>query len=294
MRFIMWQSSLKKRVGTPQMNKYHSRLGLTISIGLHAMLLAGLAWTVSLPSTPKQKEQMTSISIEMFTAMLEPVQTEPPPEAIEPPNEPEQQPVTEPPEQVVDSIPEPEPVIEPIAKPKPKTTPVVEKQLKPKPIQKPKQERDKSKKETVKKPNTVKVEKTASKTITGKVQAQSKVTANKVPQTPTVETPKAEVVPSASADELQAYKAKLQKALQQNANKRYPRREQMMQKTGIVTLSFSLSANGQVINVKLLKSSGNENLDNAAVQAAQSTSLNLAPPAGFAKNLTVPIRFSLE
>lgn len=96
----------------------------------------------------------------------------------------------------------------------------------------------------------------------------------------------------ASSDELAAYRAKLQRALQRRADRAYPQREKMMRRTGVVTISFTLSPSGTVVNAKVIRSSGNENLDNAAVNAAEGTSLE-APPAGFPTRLEVPVKFSI-
>ena len=98
---------------------------------------------------------------------------------------------------------------------------------------------------------------------------------------------------TASGNEINAYKVTLQRALQRRANNTYPAREKMMRKTGTVTLSFSVSSSGQVTNVQVINSSGNSNLDAAAVKAAQGTKTD-APPAGFPSNVTVPVRFAIE
>lgn len=96
-----------------------------------------------------------------------------------------------------------------------------------------------------------------------------------------------------NASELSAYKTALQRALQRKANNSYPQREKMMRKTGTVTIKFNVTSSGAISNVSVVNSSGNSNLDNAAVKSAQAVSMP-SPPAGFPPSVTVPIRFSLE
>ncbi|WP_281772795.1 energy transducer TonB family protein, partial [Haemophilus parahaemolyticus] len=98
---------------------------------------------------------------------------------------------------------------------------------------------------------------------------------------------------AASGTEINAYKSALQRALQRQANNAYPTRERMMRKMGTVTLSFTISPAGQLINVSVVSSSGNSNLDAAAVKAAQSTKTS-PPPEGFPNHVTVPVKFSIE
>ena len=98
---------------------------------------------------------------------------------------------------------------------------------------------------------------------------------------------------SASGTEINAYKSALQRALQRQANNAYPTRERMMRKMGTVTVSFTVSPTGQLTNVSVVSSSGNSNLDAAAVKAAQSTKTS-PPPEGFPNHVTVPVKFSIE
>ena len=98
---------------------------------------------------------------------------------------------------------------------------------------------------------------------------------------------------TASSSEIDAYRSILQRALQQRANNAYPQREKMMRKTGVVTLRFTITPSGQITNVSVANSSGNENLDAAAVKAAQATNPP-SPPAGFPSSVSVPIRFAIQ
>lgn len=277
------------------MKNAHSRIGFVSSVVLHTGLFGGLYWLAQTPNTQPATETVSSISMEMMAAMLEQPTVA---VALEEPTPPEvkEAPVEEKPlEEAL--LPEPIPTPEPPPKPQPKP---IEK-----PIEKPK---EKPKKKAEEKP---KVEKKIEKKVEKKpiqalekgstpqegVVAKAEVAQAKQAQQGIVQGSKGnQTVQSgqASGGELDAYKAQLQRMLQQRANRSYPQREKMMRKTGTVTLRFNLSPNGQVVNVVVANSSGNQNLDNAAAAAAQSTKMPSAPPAGFPSQLIVPIRFALS
>lgn len=259
------------------MRKRYSRMGLIGSIALHCTAFA-VVWNVvnSRPTAPAVTEETTSISMEMMAALIEQ-----PPVAIAP-----EQPVTE---QVEEQQPEPsEP--EPIAMVEPPPPP------KPIPKEKPKEKAKEKPKKTEQKPVVKAIEKgnkpqngIVAQAVTAKPATQEKqgtlqgnVQANE------------SGTGKASGGEIDAYKAQLRAMLQKRANNAYPQREKMMRKTGTVILAFSLSANGQVNNVNIQKSSGSDNLDAAAVKAAQSTAMRTPPPSGFPSLLTVPINFTLQ
>lgn len=259
------------------MRKRYSRMGLIGSIALHCTAFA-VVWNVvnSRPTAPAVTEETTSISMEMMAALIEQ-----PPVAIAP-----EQPVTE---QAEEQQPEPsEP--EPIAMVEPPPPP------KPIPKEKPKEKAKEKPKKTEQKPVVKAIEKgnkpqngIVAQAVTAKPATQEKqgtlqgnVQANE------------SGTGKASGGEIDAYKAQLRAMLQKRANNAYPQREKMMRKTGTVILAFSLSANGQVNNVNIQKSSGSDNLDAAAVKAAQSTAMRTPPPSGFPSTLTVPINFTLQ
>ena len=259
------------------MRKRYSRMGLIGSIALHCTAFA-VVWNVvnSRPTAPAVTEETTSISMEMMAALIEQ-----PPVAIA-----LEQPVTE---QVEEQQPEPsEP--EPIAMVEPPPPP------KPIPKEKPKEKAKEKPKKTEQKPVVKAIEKgnkpqngIVAQAVTAKPATQEKqgtlqgnVQANE------------SGTGKASGGEIDAYKAQLRAMLQRRANNAYPQREKMMRKTGTVILAFSLSANGQVNNVNIQKSSGSDNLDAAAVKAAQSTAMRTPPPSGFPSTLTVPINFTLQ
>lgn len=259
------------------MRKRYSRMGLIGSIALHCTAFA-VVWNVvnSRPTAPAVTEETTSISMEMMAALIEQ-----PPVAIAP-----EQPVTE---QVEEQQPEPsEP--EPIAMVAPPPPP------KPIPKEKPKDKAKEKPKKTEQKPVVKAIEKGN--------KPQNGIVAQAVTAKPTTQEKQGTLQGNmqanesgkgkASGGEIDAYKAQLRAMLQKRANNAYPQREKMMRKTGTVILAFSLSANGQVNNVNIQKSSGSDNLDAAAVKAAQSTAMRTPPPSGFPSLLTVPINFTLQ
>lgn len=259
------------------MRKRYSRMGLIGSIALHCTAFA-VVWNVvnSRPTAPAVTEETTSISMEMMAALIEQ-----PPVAIAP-----EQPVTE---QVEEQQPEPsEP--EPIAMVEPPPPP------KPIPKEKPKEKAKEKPKKTEQKPVVKAIEKGN--------KPQNGIVAQAVTAKPTTQEKQGTLQGNAQANEsgkgkasggeIDAYKAQLRAMLQKRANNAYPQREKMMRKTGTVILAFSLSANGQVNNVNIQKSSGSDNLDAAAVKAAQSTAMRTPPPSGFPSLLTVPINFTLQ
>lgn len=285
------------------MKKTHSRIGLISSITIHTVILVGFISIVRhLPSDGQPEDNV--MSMELVAALLEqprvavvaeePAQTEAGKNQDEP--EPEVEPVAE-------AIPKPTPKEK--QKEKPKAPP------KPKEPPKPKVKKEKAKKEQAKVNQPIKA-------LEKGPEAKQGIVAKAIPNT--IEgTQMRAGIPNGKSDgnangisvsgstigaaggansgnagnEIGAYKVALQRALQRRANNAYPAREKMMRKMGVVTIGFSVSPSGELTNVKVLNSSGNSNLDNAAAKAAQSTKVS-PPPAGFPSNLTVPVRFSIE
>lgn len=305
------------------MNKRNSRIGLVGSIAIHGAII-GSVWAAmtQLPQEPIIEQEVTSISMEMLAGVEQqaqvavaaeetPVQPEieekETPTAVEEPKEEPQKPLK----------------VEPIAeKPKEKKEKPKEKKPEP-PKEKPKKIEKNIEKPKVEKPKPIEkpkpaLEKPAKpiKALEKGIEAKEGIVAKAAPNLPQAikaqpgiaqgsSAGKGNVGSSAGSDngnapkstasgnEINAYKVTLQRALQRRANNTYPAREKMMRKTGTVTLSFSVSPSGQVTNVQVINSSGNSNLDAAAVKAAQGTKTE-APPAGFPSNVTVPVRFAIE
>ncbi len=92
--------------------------------------------------------------------------------------------------------------------------------------------------------------------------------------------------------ELDAYRSALRREIEKH--KRYPARAKMMRKQGIVTVSFSIGADGSISGASIAKSSGAEDLDNAALSAVNSARSIGPRPAGMGPSITVPISFKIN
>lgn len=293
------------------MKKHHSRIGLIASLAIHGALIGGSFALLNEQKIEKAAEQ-NSLSMEMVAALLEqpqvavspdPIEEEVKdiePEKVEPPPEPE---------------PEPEPTPEPEAIPDPTLKPKEEpKKEKPKPEkrkERPKEKKEKPKEERKEKPKQQeKPQQKPIKALERGPEVKQGIVAKAIPNAVQGEKVVAGVAGgqkggssnatstsgsanAGNASDIAAYKSALQRALQRKAANSYPQREKMMRKTGTVTIQFSVSSSGAISNVSVINSSGNSNLDNAAVKSAQSVSMP-PPPAGFPTSVTVPIKFSLE
>ena len=305
------------------MNKRNSRIGLVGSIAIHGAII-GSVWAAmtQLPQEPIIEQEVTSISMEMLAGVEQQAQV-----AVAPEETPVQPEIEEKETPTAAEEPKEEPQkplkVEPIAeKPKEKKEKPKEKKPEP-PKEKPKKVEKNIEKPKVEKPKPIEkpkqvTEKPAKpiKALEKGIEAKEGIVAKAAPnlhQAAKAQPGIAQGSPAgkgnvgssagsdngnapkntASGNEINAYKVTLQRALQRRANNAYPAREKMMRKTGTVTLSFSVSSSGQVTNVQVINSSGNSNLDAAAVKAAQGTKTD-APPAGFPSNVTVPVRFAIE
>lgn len=88
---------------------------------------------------------------------------------------------------------------------------------------------------------------------------------------------------------INAYREKLRQEVERN--KQYPRRAKKMKNRGIAKVQFQLNHNGEISLIRLESSSGNEQLDNAALLAVQKSNSVGKPPAGFAQSITLNIEF---
>ena len=305
------------------MYKKHSRIGLVGSLAIHTAIFAGVWYVITHPAPPKFEEQST-LSLEIMAALLQQPEVATAPEPNEEITEDTSADVLE---NQAESTPEPEKIetpepVEavPVVKPteKPKEAPKPKKQEKPKEKEKPKPKPEPKLKEVPKKVEKVK---TAVKAIEKGSEVKQGIVAKAEPNALKSTKVQAgiangsaqstneqgnshrnnlgnanqtQIGNSASSNEIGAYKALLQRSLQQRANNAYPQREKMMRKMGTVTIQLSVSPSGQVVNVSVINSSGHTNLDKTAVNAAERTKLNSAPPLGFPTSLTVPVRFSLN
>lgn len=307
-------------------DKANSRIGFFSSLAIHSLLFGGL-WA-SFQNKPIKYEDITSISIELIASRLEQeqvavapevsenvensseivaeTQTEETAKMLEPESEPEKR--TE--IQEITPIPKADPKPKEKPKEKPKSKPKEKPQEKPK---EPPKDKAKLEKNKTAQPKPSKALETGKETRQGVV---AKAIPNafqgtknqagipngaengnntKINQAGSAHgnTIQAGQNNAGNANEFAAYRATLLRSLQQRANNSYPQREKMMRKMGTVMIKFTLSASGQISNVQVVKSSGNDNLDAAAVKAAQNTKPP-APPAGYPNAVSVPIRFVIQ
>jgi protein tonB len=68
----------------------------------------------------------------------------------------------------------------------------------------------------------------------------------------------------------------------------------MMRKQGVVSVSFSVSSDGSLSGERVTNSSGDESLDNAALEAVRSARPVGPKPVGFASSVSVPISFTIQ
>ena len=163
-----------------------------------------------------------------------------------------------------------------------------------KPIEKPKPKPKEKPKEKPK--NEVKTEKAVEmpknlpigdKNINSMATANSKATTTGQPGTNGIQGGS-----GANTDEHNAYRAAIRREIERH--KRYPARAKMMRKQGIVNVSFSVGADGSLSGERVTKSSGDESLDNAALEAVRSARPVGPKPAGFASSVNVPISFTIQ
>ena len=245
-----------------------SLLGLLISLLVHGSILGALFWNWHTPHEAASNapgEISTTISMEMIQGMrveepapepeLEPQQAEPEPE--------KQEVVADPTKK-----PEPEKKKEPEKKPE-------------KPIEKPK---PKPKEKPVEMPKNLPI---GDKNINSTATANSKATTTGQPGTNGVQGGS-----GTNTDELNAYRAAIRREIERH--KRYPARAKMMRKQGVVSVSFSVSSDGSLSGERVTNSSGDESLDNAALEAVRSARPVGPKPAGFASSVSVPISFTIQ
>nr|WP_315014919.1 TonB family protein [uncultured Campylobacter sp.] len=251
---------MKTSLSRQQLNRRASFTGLGVSILLHSVLIGSFIKFYD-ELKPMPEEKSVKIALNTFTppaAPLPPAPTPPAPPPPAPPAPPPPEPVVTPPEP-----PKPVEPPKPIEKPKP-----VEK---PKPIEKPVEKPKPKPKPTPKPVKTPEPEPQV-------VQAPP----TPAPPTPTPPAPQPSPAPSKTSSNLPPSGAetvgefnfatsagderfsKIQKAIQKHH--KYPKRAQKMRHQGIVEVSFLYKKDGTVRDVKVIKSSGFETLDEAAVE----------------------------
>lgn len=251
---------MKTSLSRQQLNRRASFTGLGVSILLHSVLIGSFIKFYD-ELKPMPEEKSVKIALNTFTppaAPLPPAPTPPTPPPPAPPAPPPPEPVVTPPEP-----PKPVEPPKPIEKPKP-----VEK---PKPIEKPVEKPKPKPKPTPKPVKTPEPEPQV-------VQAPP----TPAPPTPTPPAPQPSPAPSKTSSNLPPSGAetvgefnfatsagderfsKIQRAIQKHH--KYPKRAQKMRHQGVVEVSFVFKKDGSVRDVKVIKSSGFETLDEAAVE----------------------------
>ncbi|AZI14871.1 energy transducer TonB [Avibacterium paragallinarum] len=248
-------------------NKQRSWFGFLASLLFHCFLFGGIAYALRSDDTANgyQADLIdTSISMEMLQGMMVEPEPAPVPEP-EPEVKPEPQPVAK--EDVPDPTQQPEKVTE-------------VKKEKPKEKKKPKEKSNKAikNKDLSKGDRNVDSAAKIDSVATGLSKA-------------TVDNPNL-VGKGNSTDEVKAYLLALRREFERQ--KRYPQRAKLMRKQGIVKISFSVANNGTIGNIKVAQSSGNADLDNAALNAVKNAQSVGPKPLGLQEINVVPIRFTLS
>ena len=251
-----------------------SLLGLLISLIVHSIVVGLILWSWNKPSDSANSapgEISTSISMEMVQGMVmeEPA---PEPENVQKEPEPEKQEVVE----------------DPTVKPEPQKIKEPEKE-KPKPKEKPKEKpKDKPKKDV--KPQEKPINKDLPK---GDKNIDSSANVNAKATTTGATNRNAQVAGSGTdTSEMAAYRSAIRREIERH--KRYPTRAKMMRKQGKVSVSFNVGPDGSLSGARVTQSSGDESLDNAALEAVNSARPVGARPSGFPSGLNVPISFTLQ
>lgn len=253
------------------MIKRYSLIGTTISLLFHSALFSGIWWVINHHQSKDVNKELTSISMEMITAILDQPEIVAPVSVQDEPEEPEKEP---------DSIPKPveRTEIKPIEKPKAKP--------KLKPVEKPKE-----------KPKTqVKKENFEPRPLAKNAETKISTVSKLIPNTALIEKgqkPKNNISPMGQQnnDEFKAYIAKLHRFFYKRINDAYPLRERNKGIHGIVIFEMSVNPSGQITNIILVKPSGNSRLDEIATKVAQQNTKIAPPPNGFPGNFRVPLRF---
>ena len=245
-------------------NAKRSLLSFILSAAIHIAIIVWLFGshvnTTDTSANSATGEISTSISMEMMMAMVE---ADPPPVEEKAP-EPEKQ----------------ETIEDPTVKPEP---PKVEK---PKEPEKPQEPKEKPKEKPKVKPSPdVPI---GDRTVESNVSVNSKATTTG----PATTTNPNLMGNGASGSELDAYRSALRREIERH--KRYPARAKMMRKQGVVTVSFTIGADGSITGVAIAKSSGVEDLDNAALSAVNSARSIGPRPAGMGASISVPISFKID
>ena len=261
--------------------------GFGLSAVLHAaVLLVAMPWLLW-----QDKLSAPDVPVEPVTLALAQFVAPPPEPAPLAPVTPAPAEVEAPPPPLPKPEPKPEPP-KPVAKPKPKPV------EKPKPPEKPKPKPEKKReKPTEKKPVTTspsEPQREPAPVTRPPIRSSPPVAAAPARQAVRQSTaPPAQATDNRAAEA--AYKARLQSLIA--TRKKYPRMAEKAEVQGSVGVSFTVMPNGAISGVRVTKSSGNDWLDQAAVQAVNATSGALPFPSDIRKAqwaFSLTVNFKLD
>ena len=276
--------------------------GFGISALLHAgVVLAALPVWLSQPAEPPAKEPPLTLDLAQFQpppplVAPQPVAPAPEPQSVSKPvPKPELKPVPKPvpkqePKPVPQPVPKPKPVPQPVPEPEPRSAPKPVSKPIPKPIASPKPQP--IVKAVTAKPQPETVSRAEPMLHPTPSPARPIAAPKPVPVVPAA--PKPAPVTNNPAAEA-AYRAKLQNLIA--ARKQYPRMAEKMEAEGTVSVAFTVLPNGTITGARVASSSGNQWLDQAAVQAVNAISGALPFPPDIRKpqwGFTIGVSFHLE
>ena len=272
-------------------------MGFGISALLHAgLVLAALPIWLVQPAEPLAKPAPLTLDLAQFhpppPVVPQPVASAPEPQSVSKPvPKPELKPVPKPaPKPVPRPVPKPKPVPQPVPKPEPRSAPKPVSKPIPKPIASPKPQP--IVKAVTAKPQPETVSRAEPMLHPTPSPARPIAAPKPVPVAPAA--PKPAPVTNNPAAEA-AYRAKLQNLIA--ARKQYPRMAEKMEAEGTVSVAFTVLPNGTITGARVASSSGNQWLDQAAVQAVNAISGALPFPPDIRKpqwGFTIGVSFHLE
>jgi protein TonB len=300
------------------LTKRHRLSAFLVALLLHALL--AYAWIAHRKSTPETALQpgIAGVTVSLASAgdlldAMEDASQQPTNEEIledssEEPNEPldevPEESVEETTEEFVEVTIEPEPEVEPEPEPEPTPTPVQQPTPEPKPKPEPTPRPvPKPEPEPQPKPEPKKVTPTPSPEVvdtTADIQGKSE----KITDTPAEQSSTAgantqgqeQIVDTGGDPAAEAnYYAQLSRYLAQH--KRYPMAARRQRREGIAEVEFTLNREGQVLNARILKSSGHAMLDQEVLEMLSRAAPMPSFPSSINQNqlvITLPVSFSLR
>ena len=234
---------MKTSLSRQQLNRRASFTGLGVSILLHSVLIGSFIKFYD-ELKPMPEEKSVKIALNTFTPPAAPLPPAPTPPA--PPAPPPPEPVVTPPKPVEP----PKPIEKPVEKPKPKPKPT------PKPVKTPEPEPQVAQVTPPAQPSPP----TPTPPAAQPSGAPSSNVKSNLPPSGAETVGEFNFATSAGDERF----SKIQRAIQKHH--KYPKRAQKMRHQGVVEVSFLYKKDGTVRDVKVIKSSGFETLDEAAVE----------------------------